>query len=79
MNNIEKEGVIALLTKKGVYKPCPRCDSDEFQVVDIERIITKVSIFSALSFSFIEVLCIACSNCFYLTFHAKNPLIEKPE
>ena len=70
MNQLEKEGIVSILLKKGVHKPCPRCDSYGFQVADTTKIITSFDIFSELSFSYLDVICIFCSNCGFITFHA---------
>ncbi len=68
MNVLEKKGIVKILQDLKVNKPCPRCSSINFEVVGE----TTIKVQGEMTFEFkLPMIIVACSECAFLTFHAK--------
>ncbi|MBF0539037.1 MAG: hypothetical protein HQL03_12390 [Nitrospirae bacterium] len=69
------DGIANMLRKKDVNKPCPRCGSNEFTVID-KGFITLQGNFDTVRLNgpYISTAIIACNHCGHITQHALGPL-----
>ena len=71
----KREDIVKRLHDKGVNRPCPRCGSDKFSLVDGFAVFGMVDKLEDEGVrNLIPSVCIACNQCGFLTFHALGPL-----
>lgn len=71
MVHTRSEMIVEALRKKGVQKPCPRCESHQFSVVaETELPISPPPGFSSSGGDAMPAVIVACSNCGFVTLHA---------
>jgi len=72
----EKQRIIAILSKKGANNPCPRCNQNNFTLLDgyfnqtIQQTISSV----VLGGPSVPSAIIVCNNCGYMSQHALGVL-----
>ncbi|MCB9895066.1 MAG: hypothetical protein H6839_11500 [Planctomycetes bacterium] len=71
----KREDIVKRLHERGVNRPCPRCNGDKFSLVDGYAVFGMVDRLEDESVrNMIPSVCVACSQCGYLTFHAMGTL-----
>jgi len=75
-----REDVVKRMVEKGVNRPCPRCATDKFTLVDGFAVFGLVDQLQDEGVrNLVPSICVACNRCGYLTFHALGPLGLLPE
>lgn len=77
-----REDIVKRIQDKGVNRPCPRCNGDQFSLVDGFAVFGMVEDLQDETVkNLVPSVCVACNRCGYLTFHALGPLglINKDE
>lgn len=76
----EREDIVKRMHDKGVSRPCPRCNGDQFSLVDGYAVFGLVDKLEDEQVrNLVPSVCVACNTCGYLTFHALGPLGMMPE
>ena len=71
----ERDDIVNRLQQKGVSRPCPRCGSDQFNLVDGFAVFGLVDRLEDEGVRHLmPSVCVACSRCGFLTFHALGAL-----
>ncbi len=80
MDNDQKINIAETLQAKGVTRPCPRCSTNQFDIIGktflpLNESPNKIAIGGPT----IPSIVIACTNCGFLTYHALGPLGLMPK
>lgn len=66
-----RDDIVKRLTDAGVNRPCPRCGSENFKLVDGYAVFGMVENLEDEGVqNLVPSVCVACSKCGYLTYHA---------
>jgi ribosomal protein S27AE len=71
----QRNEIVKRLQERGVNRPCPRCGSDQFNLVDGYAVFGLVDKLEDEGVRHLAPsVCVACARCGYLTFHAMGAL-----
>jgi hypothetical protein len=75
-----RENITKRLQERGVNRPCPRCGGTQFSLIDGYAVFGMVDRLEDEGVqNLIPSVCVACTKCGYLTWHALGPLGLMPE
>ena len=70
-----RQMIVKRLQERGVTRPCPRCGSDQFSLVDGYAVFGMVDQLADEGVrNLVPSVTVACARCGYLTFHAMGAL-----
>lgn len=71
----DRNDIVKRLHDRGVNRPCPRCGSEQFSLLDGYAVFGLVDRLDDEGVRHLAPsVCVACSRCGYLTFHAMGAL-----
>ncbi len=75
-----RDKIVKRLQERGVTRPCPRCNSDQFSLVDGYAVFGLVEKLEDEGVRhLVPSVTVACTRCGYLTFHAMGALGLMPK
>ncbi|MHC4839913.1 MAG: hypothetical protein ACYTDT_02990 [Planctomycetota bacterium] len=75
-----RDDIVKRITEAGVNRPCPRCGSENFRLVDGYAVFGMVENLEDEGVkNLVPSACVACSQCGFLTFHALATLDLLPK
>lgn len=74
MDEQERKATVEALNAKGVNRPCPRCNSTRFSVLESSSIQLVTSKLYDRSGPTVPTVLVICENCGFMAQHAKGPL-----
>lgn len=70
-----RDSIVKRLQERGVNRPCPRCGGEQFSLIDGYAVFGLVDNLQDEGIQHLmPSVCVACSRCGFLTYHALGAL-----